>query len=61
MEGGSGEGLAGEPSNRLYCWALAIDKKINEGDDDFQVRSRQWRRLVDSEGISSTYDVLDLY
>lgn len=30
-------------------------------DNDFQVRSRQWHHLVDSEGMSSTYHVLDLH
>jgi len=30
-------------------------------DDGFQVGSRQWHHLVDSESISSAYYVLDLY
>ncbi len=30
-------------------------------DDDFQVRSRQWHHLADSEGMSSAYHVLDLH
>ena len=36
-------------------------KLLVKVDDDFQVRSRQWHHLVDSEGMSSTYHVLDLY
>lgn len=30
-------------------------------DDDFQVRSRQWHSLLNSEGMSSAYYVLDLH
>ncbi len=37
---------------------LKLHAKFDEG---FQVRSRQWHHLVDSEGMSSTYHVLDLY
>lgn len=36
-------------------------KLLVKVDDDFQVRSRQWHHLVDSEGMSSAYHVLDLH
>ena len=37
---------------------LKLLVKVN---DDFQVRARQWYLLIDSEGMSSTYYVLDLH
>jgi len=30
-------------------------------DDNFQVRPRQWHHLINSEGMSSAYHVLDLH
>jgi len=41
--------------------AVIFLKLLVKSDDGFQVRSRQWHHLVDSEGMSSAYHVLDLH
>lgn len=46
---------------RLLTGTVVIFLKLLvKVDDDFQVRSRQWHHLVDSEGMSSIDHVLDL-
>jgi len=50
---------------RFVCHLIDIVviflKLLVKIDDDFQVRSRQWHHLADSEGMSSAYHVLDLH
>lgn len=45
----------------LTCTIVIFLKFLVKVDDDFQMRSRQWRLLVDSEGMSSTDHVFDLH
>jgi len=41
--------------------AVIFVKLLVKSDYCFQVRSRQWHHLVDSEGMSSAYHILDLH
>ncbi len=49
--------------SRMLCPGTAVIflKLLVKSDYGFQVRSRQWHHLVDSEGMSSAYHILDLH